>query len=266
MAVDPQERGVAVVPSFPSQVLIGGDEVGLGEVSQELGDGMCQPPELLMRQAVRRPCRVDPRLEEDLVGVDVPDPGDDGLVQEAFLDCAMRTADPFLEVSRVEGRVVGLRPQPSDPAVVLLVRAEEPEPPEAAHVGEAHLRPVVHVQDDMGVSVLRVSGRCGHQAAGHAHVHGDVRAVVQACDEVLPAPVYPEYGPAGQALGERRCIRMSDDSGVPHIDGLYRPTCDERLHRPPRGLDLRKLGHGEVIGTSELTMTGVAYYGRARAC
>ena len=54
----------------------------LDRLGQDLGDRAVEAADLDGRERLGRPIKAQARREEDLVGVDVPNPGDDVLVRE----------------------------------------------------------------------------------------------------------------------------------------------------------------------------------------
>ena len=137
MSVYPDVRGVAVLTSHRLQPLVGAHLVVLHEEPHAAGDLIREFLPVGPVQPVCLARGVDAAFEEDLVRVDVADAGDDRLVEEAGLDRAAAAAEAFLQVLRGQGRVVGFGAEIPDPARVLIIRAEQPEASEAAHVREA---------------------------------------------------------------------------------------------------------------------------------
>jgi hypothetical protein len=72
-------------------------------LSQSLFDRAIQPRDLVERKIVRWGKRMDPGEEEALVGVDVSEAGDDGLVEECRLDRPPGTRERGGELGRSKG-------------------------------------------------------------------------------------------------------------------------------------------------------------------
>ena len=135
-------------------------------------DGLGQdPPDRLVEAALvgraqraGRPQRMEPRRPQRLVGVDVADPGEEGLVEQERLEPALPPPQPAPEVAHRERRVERLRAErredrrPADLGDELAghrVAPVQPDPPELADVAEAQLAAVGQLEDEPDVRVLR---------------------------------------------------------------------------------------------------------------
>src|SRR5205814_6873940 len=119
-----QPRPADVVADGRAAVLDGPGEYRLDRVAEPVGLGE--------RQRLALAPRVQLCQEARLVGVDVADPGDDGLVEQDGLEGARRPADGPAEVVRVEPERLrpesGFREERLDRGLVVEVR-DAAEPP-----------------------------------------------------------------------------------------------------------------------------------------
>jgi hypothetical protein len=98
------------------------------------------------RERVCFPPRMQPRIVQDLIGVDVSYAGDDFLIQEQGLYLAPPRTDGTLQISRVELFLEGLWSQRGEP-LLEFVRVEQARPCEARLVAQEEPPVTVEIQD-----------------------------------------------------------------------------------------------------------------------
>ena len=160
---------------------------------------------------------MEPCRPECLVGVDVPDPGEERLVEQERLEPTLAAAEPATECPHVEGGVERLRSErrehrrPADLGDELArdgVAPVQPDPAELADVAEADLAAIGQLEDEPDVRILRRLGRDHEQLAGHLEVDGQRRLTRQLDHDQLRAPpdaLDPPSGDRGiEGLGRVR--------------------------------------------------------------
>jgi hypothetical protein len=151
---------------------------------------------------------------QGLVGIDVADAGDDGLVEQACLDGLIGVAEGAGEIRRAEGVVQRFRAE-------AFGLAEDP----ASELSRVHedASGGTEPEDNGGVGWQSPVGVVEEDAARHAevNVHPSLAAVgvVELQDEVLPAPKDGvERGPDERA-SEVGLVGGARDARLEHLDG-----------------------------------------------
>lgn len=171
----------------------------LDAAPNDVRDRLVQPADRCWIEASCRSIGPDPRSEERLVGVDVPQTCDPPLVEQDRL----HRRPPALQHGRQglgrKGRVERLgaeRPQELGVARNQLPAAELPQvaPAEVVAAFEAHPAPLVRLR-------WRV-GPAPHQPARHPEVRGPGVPVIQAEEEILPPAIDADDAPAAETLAE----------------------------------------------------------------
>src|SRR5438552_6006651 len=104
-------QALGVLPRFavgPNVVAEARSPVG-DPLAKDLPDGPMQPPHLSRAQRVSRAQGAQPREPERLVRVDVPDPGDERLVDQEGLEPSRSTGKPVRQAAGAERRAERLR-------------------------------------------------------------------------------------------------------------------------------------------------------------
>ena len=224
--------------------------------------------QLVGSELAGRPPWRDPRLPQGLVGQQVPDAGDDGLVQQPRLHCRVTTAQPLRELLR--GDLLGVRTEP----LAVRVEADPGEPPrveqpQLAAVLERDREPVpggvlgvpgggAPARVGQPVAALgQLTVRFRHDdVAAHAEVDGQLRTRGMrpaesrgVAPDRLALTVRGRERPADQRLPDLpRRVRPAD-VGVGVVDvgdpAVQRGPFEGR----PSTLDLGKLGHPASLST-----------------
>ena len=82
--------------------------------AQDLAHGAVETPDIAGVERVGRPQRMEPRAPERLIGVDVPDAGDEALVEQQRLQLRRSTSQPLRQARRGEPALERLRPVPAE--------------------------------------------------------------------------------------------------------------------------------------------------------
>ena len=210
--------------------------------AKDLADGVVQAGDLGRIQAFRGPCGPDGGVVKGLVGVDVADPGEHRLVEQAGLHGLARPREGGCKDMSGEGIVHGLGPEPLDGA--------KADPSELAGVHE-HPAPPTHAKDDGGMAVEGEPGVLDEDAAGHPEVgmHPCLRSVAGAKweDEMLaPAQHCREDGPAKGVvqLGFRPWAR---DTCLENPGRINPEPGQDVVQATAQHLDLWQFRHGRPL-------------------
>jgi len=209
-----------------------------------------QPPELARAEAARRPARIEAGAPEHLVGKEVADPGDLGLVQQPRLErwptaCAAR-AECGAQLSlaqreRVgsESVLIGIDEDASKASRVVqqdcpAVTEVDPGPDPALFIGpRAVLEPL-----DAGEPIEQ-------QAASHAEAHAEDGSLCVE-EEKLPASSGPDEGEPRQHAGRIQAGHRAAPRHLIDADGRDLAV-ERRLGQTAVVLDLKDLGHGRTV-------------------
>lgn len=187
-------------------------------------DCTVQCDRLRSTQASSGPFRVEPGAEQCLVDVDVAESRDTALVEQGALQLRGPTRQASREDIRGEAGVEGLR---ADGRVEHdeLFRHQVEHPTELALVGEAEIRPVVELYDEVLKSKRRgITGRDLENAC-HPKVDHQGCVVVEVEEEILAA-AEDAVDPASNDPGTRRvdAQRPDDAQEVPYPQAGDRAT------------------------------------------
>ena len=147
-------------------VVVDGGAAALDRLGQDRADRLEEVPLVRRPEGRGRAERVEPRLPQRLVGVDVADARDERLVEEERLQPPGAASDAPPEVAQRERRVEGLRADLREQRGAADFRdqltgdgvpAVQPDLPELADVPEPQLAPVLELQDEAEVRVLPAS-------------------------------------------------------------------------------------------------------------
>src|SRR3954451_5064552 len=216
------------------------------DATLERGDhGGVQPPGLGRRQVAPRPQRMDARVPERLVGVDVADAGHDALVQEARLDRRRPAAQVGPEARRRPLGRERLGPGPQPQVLVHLARLHQPHRPEAPLVAVEQRCAVVELEDraDVGQGRIGAAGRAVMEPAGHAQV-GDERATgLELEQQVLPPPADLGEALAVELHGHLARVDGGRQPAVADVGAHHATAPEPRNQAAANGLDLGQLRH-----------------------
>ena len=208
------------------------------------------PREGRLGQGRAEPLAVHLRAPQRLVGVDVADPRDEGLVEQGALDRAVAQRHPphdrRLVVGRLEriGRDVRHRLR-----YAVGSQRRQRQSPEGALVDEPQLRVSVG-EVEAGVAVLleRRVGRLDEHLAAHAEMDDEGVLAVECQPEVLAPARRRGDGDVVEAVGEIAAPAHvatshphATDPGAGDV-----PADDVVVQTPPHDLDLGQLRHAAV--------------------
>src|SRR6185312_1077475 len=116
-------------------------------------------------------------------------------------------------------------------------------------VGPAEVMTIIEFELCAFVGFGGVAAKPPDKPPGHAQVHDEHAAVVQAEEEVLSAAPHRKECPADEvgAQGFDRCTSEQSDGAFIDIDARNGPALDERLEVAANGLDFRKFRHGLIV-------------------
>ena len=187
---------------------------------QRGADPAPQPERLFPAKLVAAAQGMQARAVQRLIGVNVADPGDEGLIQKKRLELAFLSAQHPFQKGRSEFRLKRLRPERAQHS---LGGFDHPDPPEPARVVESQIPPAVQMPDDMVVLAQRFSRREELQISAHPQM-----------DQQNPSckPENQEFSPAGyfhEALAAHplaRFLRGGDGErlGMADLDGENFPA------------------------------------------
>ena len=238
-------------------VVVDGRAAPLDRLGQD-GPHRAVEPGLAGRTEGRDPAeRMQPRAPERLVGVDVADPGDEGLVEQKRLEPTVPALQARPECPQRERRRERLRPVPGERAR-LRPRLSSTAPVRGSR-GQSPTRPNLRMSRNRisrPSSSVRARWRCRSDGAPDGTTNSCpviLRWTVSAASSdsstttSLARRPTADDAPAGDALRERRDGRVGGDHARP-VPG--RPDDRRADHEPPQvagdRLHLRELGHRRV--------------------
>ena len=197
-AIDPKLMLITACPPRSAHVIADGRTASLDRTAQDRDDGPAQALRLDIAKLAAAPSRVEARLEERFVGINVPNTGDDPLIEEHCLEEASRARQSLPPIGAVE--IERLR---SESRIVkeTLHQAwlrEQGGATKAADVAKAQLLTVAEVKNHVCMVGQRFVRRRHTKLASHAQMKYEVHPVVENQDNPLAAT--PDLGnpPADQ--------------------------------------------------------------------
>ena len=189
----------------------------------------------------------------DLIGVDVADPGDEGLVEQKRLQRAMSLPEPSPELAEVEAVAQRIGPEPRELRYlpVDISGIEHHHLAEGSGIDEEHPATVVDKRVDMGVGGRLIGSVDQQHLSAHPEVDHDRPAGVEGEREVLAASVDIHHPGSGHPLDQRRPRGSSHHplSSDRHRDET---AAGEALGQAPTDhLDLGGLGHALAVESVE---------------
>ena len=237
------------------------DVLGIGEggatcedgLPEHLDDGRGETALPGQSECVTRTCRPEPRPVTDLIGVDVADPGDEGLVEQKRLQRAMSLPEPSPELAEVEAVAQRIGPEPRELRYlpVDISGIEHHHLAEGSGIDEEHPATVVDKRVDMGVGGRLIGSVDQQHLSAHPEVDHDRPAGVEGEREVLAAAVDIHHPGSGHPLDQRRPRGSSHHplSSDRHRDET---AAGEALGQAPTDhLDLGGLGHALAVESVE---------------
>src|SRR6202167_4906143 len=155
-----------------------------------------QSPALTGGQAAGWPARMDACPPEDLVGEEVPQPGDDLLIDEDGLDGAAAAFEYVVKFGR--RHVEGVRSEPGKYSVLLVAAVSQRDALQLAHVAVAQLPSPGHKRHAV-VPVQRRAAFQPLQAPGHAEMEENGRPI-RGGDQPFAVPLRPCEAAAAQGV------------------------------------------------------------------
>jgi hypothetical protein len=110
-----------------------------------------EPDAIVLRHRLDGAARMHARLPQHLIGDEVPDAGDEGLIHQRGLRAAALAGQPFQEIGSRDRERVGAERAEDRRGLLAVVR--EPRPAELAHVAVAELVAALELEDDPVVAV-----------------------------------------------------------------------------------------------------------------
>ncbi len=193
-----------------------------------------------------RPPAVQPGPPQRLVGVDVADPADQGLVEQGPLHAGLLLAQPRDEQLVVELGVEGVAGNVGDRGRQVGAARDDGEPAERPLVDEPQLAAAVaEGEPDAQVRLERLLGRDDEELAAHPEMPREGVAGVEREPEVLSPAAGREDRPAGQQVDEvlRAGLVPSDGAGMADLHGGDLTAGHALLQAEPDDLHLGELGH-----------------------
>lgn len=249
------------------EVVAEGRPAGVDGVGEDASDGAGEPADVRSGEAVGACERVDPGVVEGLVGVDVADAGEKGLVEQSGFDGPCGAGQGWGEAFAVDVERVGAEPGPAPFEVGRVGQC--PEAAEASWVAEGESGAVVEPPEDVEVVGLTEPSAAwsDEELSGHAEVNeqrasggadegellaassdvGDPVAGEELCfgDSSWPGVVGEAVGVAREAAGG--VVGGGDDVAAADRDGGRRPADERALQEPTHVLDLGQLGHRRSV-------------------
>src|SRR3712207_5357737 len=193
---------------------------------------------------------MQPRVEEDLVRVDVAYAGDNFLIQNQRLYLGPPGTEGLAQIFYTEPLIEGLRAQRREPRLQL-ARIEQPRPREARLIPQE--QPPIFIQmEDEHQRRPRLLHR-GHQQqlAPDLELEDEGVAGTELDDEVLGPAARPSYPDASKPAGELRGrSRLLDEGRVEHLGALDPRAHDQLAQILLYGLHLGQLRHGCIYTPS----------------
>jgi hypothetical protein len=179
-------------------------------------------------------------MEQDLVHVDVAEPGDAPLVHEERLDARPPPAREGEERSAVKPSAQRIDAVPR--FVPSCLGRHHGDPPEATRVVEREEPPVVELDHHVVVHAVGPRAARERELAGHSEMHEPDGPVVEPSEQVLAAAVEADDPAPAEPRGEFR----RDAAAEPPLAQRDRddaPADELPRERADDGLDLGQLGH-----------------------
>ena len=199
-----------------------------------------QPREIVPVETTDFAAWVESRLEQDLVAVDVPDPGEQALIHQRGLERAAPSSQQPLEPGRLDLERIRTQVPVRDKAVGIarhrdLAQAPLPDPGQPVAVGECDRQPGM---------ARRAIGPFGVvEPAGHAKMQGKPRAAAQLDQQMLAVPPgrveLATLEPGAQAPG-RHGLQHPRRADLDLLDLLVERRGVDVL---PIHFDVREFGH-----------------------
>lgn len=184
---------------------------------------------------------MDSGEEERFISVNIPNAGDEILIEQGGLDGAGGLPEKSCQAGgfererlRAEIAIGGFFAQPEDAA-------------KTAWIAEADLNgAVAEIEDQVGVGLERRAGIFECELAGHAEVNVKAITVGKGDDDSLGAAIYRGDGPAGEQGGQID-VGGGDDIGTMEDDGGDFLACDSGAKGGDDGLYFGKFGHMQLL-------------------
>ena len=225
---------------------------GLDGRSEDLPHGVVEPLDGTGPERGRGRLRVDPGLEERLVGVDIADAGDPRLVEEEALDAAPAPLQDGPELGQVNFKRLGAQAgQLAARGRRIALDAEQEA--ELADVAEAELvAAVAEADDEPRVFVSRRPLPREQELAGHLEVEDERPPALDLDEEHLAAPADSDDAAAAQRL-EPLPPASPEQGREEEVDPRDGPALEARRERTGDRLDFGEFRHGAILAESKRT-------------
>jgi len=120
----------------------------------------------------------------------------------------------------------------------------QPEALEFALIAVAQLISGIEAEQDAVVGLLRILGLRTHEAARHAEVHHERRAVIGAGQQPLPAALGRGEPLALQRVRQAARADAVQHSGIAHLDAAHGLAGGAGLEHAAEAFYVGQLGHG----------------------
>src|SRR5918999_1434208 len=236
-------QDILVKPHCGPPMLHAGREVGPYRRMQRLP--------FALRKSVCLAPRMQPRIVQDFIGVDVSYAGDDFLIQEQGLYLGSSRTDGTLQISRVELFLQGLWSERGEP-LLEFVSVEQARSCEARLVAQEEPPVAVEIQDEHERRLRLLDRRHEQELAPDLQLKYQRVSGAKLHDEVLGPPPRPcdtdALEPACELFGRRLLRERSVENSGP----LYLRAGDQLAQVFFYGLDLWQLRHTRIYTRSAL--------------
>ena len=199
-------------------------------------------PEPVFSQRMDRFGGMDPRLEKDFVGIEVPDPRNSALIHERRLDHPLLSAHRLTEHRVVHVLGKGIRTQLPG-ADEILGRGDEEHLPQVSQAGVREMITVFEREAYACPARLGVTAAVVAQPAGHTEVHDHPESSVKVHKQILSMACGVRHPLMNERLTELLDGHAFHQCGLGHVhidDGLVQGRRFEIL---PENLYIGQLGH-----------------------
>ena len=204
------------------------------------------------RQGGRLAARRQSRAIERLADIDVPEPGNDTLIEQCCFQAGLLALAATRQIAGRQGVAKGLDPEPGDQFVLLETvgrrQSHETEPP---HVIVGDRRPVAHGENNMVVArivagvvqkLTRLQGICSRtqdpEPAAHAKMHDQHLAAFEMSQKIFRPPRQRVYALTGKPLHEP--VRKGKPQIRPPLLDMLEMRADKHVFKAAaHGLDFR---------------------------
>lgn len=148
---------------------------------------------------------IDPRTEEYLADINIPEPGHDTLIQQNGFDRGGFLRNGGGKIIRGKIRTERLRPQKGERRPTpLILRSHQVNCAETTRIDEAQLQTIGKMENHMRVAGKRRIRVSENKATGHAKMHDDAVSPIRPHNHVFSAAHQLCHAGTGEACREMR--------------------------------------------------------------